>query len=119
MVGAAIGEAGDLLGEEGAFLLPVGREGGVVEYPSAAGEVAGGRGEEERGKGGDVVEIGVGIEVVVDGELGEGADVLAVHEEGEEEEGGDEGGDRGAAQRGEEGAGGGGGGRSGGRWWRR
>jgi len=43
MVGAAVGEASDLLGEEGAVLLAVRREGDVVEDPASAGEVAGGR----------------------------------------------------------------------------
>jgi hypothetical protein len=108
IVGSSVGEAGDLLGEEGAVLLPIRREGDVVEDPAAAGEVAGGRGQREGREGGDVVEVGVGVEVVVDGKLGDGADVLAVHEEREEEEGGDQGGDRGAARRGEEGVRGGG-----------
>jgi len=35
IVGSAVGEAGDLLGEEGALLLPVGRERDVVEDPAA------------------------------------------------------------------------------------
>jgi hypothetical protein len=107
VVGAAVGEAGDLLGEEGAVFLPVRRNGDVVEDPSAAGEVAGERGQREGRQAGDVVEVSVRVEVVVDGELGDGAGVLAVHDEREEEEGGGERGDRGAARRGEEGARGG------------
>jgi hypothetical protein len=108
IVGAAVGEAGDLLGEEGAVFLPVRRDGGVVEDPAATGEVAGRRGQRKGRQAGDVVEIGVRVEVVVDGELGDGAGVLSVHDEREEEEGAGERGDRGAPRRGEEGAPGGG-----------
>jgi hypothetical protein len=46
------------------------------------------RGRGEGRQAGDVVEVGVRVEVVVDGELGDGAGVLAVHDEREEEEGG-------------------------------
>ena len=108
MVGAAVGEASDLLGEEGAVLLAVRREGDVVEDPASAGEVAGGRRQGQRREARDVVEVGVRVEVVVDGELGDGAHVLAVHEEREQEEGRHQRGDRGAARRGEEGVSGGG-----------
>jgi hypothetical protein len=39
----------------------------------------------------DIVDLGVRVEVVIDGELGDGADVLTVGEECEEEKGGDQG----------------------------
>lgn len=45
------------------------------------------------------IEINVGVEVVIDGVLNEGVDVLAIPEEGREKEGDNEGGDWGSGER--------------------
>ena len=59
-----------------------------THLPLERSQVSGGSARGGSRQAGDVVEVGVRVEVVVDGELGDGAGVLTVHDEREEEEGG-------------------------------